>query len=191
MSTLLIAYWICFGGGLAWVLLAGALGAISHGFAGVHDTEQADPAARVVHSERDFRYNPFTLLSLMGTLAGFGGGGLVGANVGLKLLGSVACAVLGAGVAAILLWLIIGKLLYKLHLHSSDHISDMIGLEAEVLTPVEPDSSGEIAYVLDGTRYTAPARLMHSGVAVRSSKVRIRRVGDSLVYVEEQQEPAA
>jgi len=50
-------------------------------------------------------------------------------------------------------------------------------------------SSGEIAYMLDGTRYTAPARLLHGGVATKASKVLIRKVGDSLVYVEEQGQP--
>jgi hypothetical protein len=131
-------------------------------------------------------YNPFSLISLMGTLAGFGAGGLLGSNLGLAVVGTLATGAIGGIVMAVALWLLIGKLLYSLHATSEAHVSDMIGLEAEVLTPVEQGMSGEIAYVLDGTRYTAPARLIHDGVATRATKVRIRKVGDNVVYVEEQ-----
>lgn len=233
MATLVTVYWVCFGVGLAWVLLAGALGAISHGFAGAHSGDggaldhegqlglgegsaDSDNAAFDAHAggieSSDLNsdvhgdaqahdmghagvvshdsgmpdYNPFSILSIMGTLAGFGAGGLLGSNYSLSVAATLACGAVGGVLMALALWLIIGKLLYSLHSSSEAHVSDMIGLEAEVLTPVEHGMSGEIAYVLDGTRYTAPARLVHEGVAVRSSKVRIRRVSDNLVYVEEQ-----
>ena len=230
MATLITVYWVCFGVGLAWVLLAGALGAISHGFAGAHSGDSGgldidhDAGVDAAHADSSFDahsggiensdlssdahaegqqhipshshapqqgsgmpgYNPFSILSVMGTLAGFGAGGLLGTNYGLGMAGTLACGAVGGVLMALALWLLIGKLLYSLHASSEAHVSDMIGLEAEVLTPVEQGISGEIAYVLDGTRYTAPARLIHEGVALRSSKVRIRRISDNLVYVEEQ-----
>jgi hypothetical protein len=234
VATLVTVYWLCFGVGLAWVLLAGALGAISHGFAGAHggDSGGLDHDAHVGIGEGNAEsdstgfdahasgiessdinsdghgeaqqhdavhagsadhggsgmpdYNPFSILSIMGTLAGFGAGGLIGSNYPVGMAGTLACGAVGGVLMALALWLIIGKLLYSLHASSEAHVSDMIGLEAEVLTPVEHGMSGEIAYVLDGTRYTAPARLVHEGVALRSSKVRIRKVSENLVYVEEQ-----
>jgi hypothetical protein len=224
MATLVTVYWVCFGVGLAWVLLAGALGAISHGFAGVHggdgagldhagglghdggfdahagglenadmsadhtaDASAAHEAAMGADSGSTGMpdYNPFSLISLMGTIAGFGAGGLLGSNFGLQVAGTLATGAIGGIVMAVALWLLIGKLLYSLHASSEAHVSDMIGLEAEVLTPVEQGVSGEIAYVLDGTRYTAPARLLHEGVASRATKVRIRRIAENVVYVEE------
>lgn len=231
MDTLVTVYWVCFGVGLVYVLLAGAMGAISHGFAGAHagdsggidldheaavelgdahtgaeaghfdahagglesqdlagDGHHDAPAGHALELATDSGmpdYNPFSLLSIMGMLAGFGAGGLIASYYGLELLAGLGAAASGALVMALALWLLIGKLLYSLHSSSEAHVADMIGLEAEVLTPVEPGISGEIAYILDGTRYTAPARLVHDGLAGRSEKVRIRKVGDNLVYVEQ------
>jgi hypothetical protein len=212
MDTLVAIYWVCFGVGLVYVLLAGALGAISHGFAGAHGGDGAgvdhsfdhstelhsadmhdsahsdgsghDAAVDGGHSSGMPDYNPFSLLSIMGMLAGFGAGGLIATTYGVDTILSLLIAAGGGLVMAVALWLLIGKLLYSLHSSSEAHVADMIGLEAEVLTPIDPGTSGEIAYVLDGTRYTAPARLVHDGSALRSDKVRIRKVGDNLVYVE-------
>jgi len=200
MATLVTIYWICFGVGLVYVLLAGALGAVSHGLAGVHGGghsglehghDHAHAGESHTGDNADGRdtglpaYSPFSVLSLMGTLAGFGAGGLLT----ISLLRSQPVSLLGAGagglIMALLLWLLIGKLLYSLHASSEAHVADMVGLEAEVLTPIEPGHSGEIAYVLEGTRYTAPARLVGEGRAGRSETVRILRVGSNLVYVEQ------
>jgi membrane protein implicated in regulation of membrane protease activity len=230
MTALITAYWFAFGIGLVYVLLAGAIGALSHGIhAGAGheggadlggDLDSADIDAvgglEAAHGELDHafeahsahaeggqhdgaqseshdggasgqfqQYNPFSLLSLMGMLSGFGAGGLVGINLKLGVL-SLGPAVIGAAASACLLWLIVGKLLYSLQSSSEAHVEDMIGLEATVITPVEYEMSGEIAYELGGTRYTAPARLAKPGRAAQHSKVRIRRVQGNLVTVEPQ-----
>jgi hypothetical protein len=218
MPELVTVYWVCFGVGLVYVLLAGALGGLAHGLAGAHSGDaggiEFDHSLGEIHSA-DLNsenqsgqggaldhgghlpgmggghdtgmpdYNPFSLISLMGALAGFGAAGLIGANYKLPMLAGLGVAAGGALLMAALLWLLIGKLLYSLHSSSEAHVSDMIGLEAEVLTPIDPGTCGEIAYVLDGTRYTAPARLIHEGSVGRADKVRIRKVGSNLVYVEE------
>jgi hypothetical protein len=197
MDLLITIYWICFGFGLVYVLLSGALGAIAHGLAGAHADRQGELSSITVErfSREDgspvIRYNPWSLLSLMGILSGFGAGGLAGASLKPGLSLSLACGALGALVAGALLWLLVGKLLRRLHVSSESHIADMVGLNAEVLTSIEPGVSGEIAYVLDGTRYTAPACLAHGGVAGKSEKVRILRVTDNLVYVERLSEMSA
>ena len=77
----------------------------------------------------------------------------------------------------------IGKLLYSLQGTSEAREQDMVGLEAEVITPVEDDHTGEIAYILGGMRYTAPARLLKEGRVARREKVRIRRIKDNVAYV--------
>jgi hypothetical protein len=237
-STLITVYWFCFGVGLVYVLLAGALGMVSHGIAGLGghggaeghggmdaahghglDAHTIDAHAGDAHADgaqiesvdidadgNDFDaahqghaasglgaihesgmpdYNPLSPLSLMGTLCGFGAGGLIGLNSGLPLPLSFAAAAGGGLTMGLILWLIIGKLLYSLHASSEAHVADMIGLEADVLTPVEGSISGEIAYILDGTRFTAPARLTHEGRVPQHGKVRIRRIADNVVYVEE------
>jgi hypothetical protein len=237
---LITVYWFCFGFGLVYVLLAGALGMVSHGIPGLghggghggldaasgghgfdahadahgvdaiavdahadaghiesmdiqpdgHDFDHgghdsAHGQAGAIHESGMPDYNPLSPLSLMGTLCGFGAGGLIALNSGTGVPLSFAAAAGGGLTMALVLWLIIGKLLYSLHASSEAHVADMIGLEADELTPVEDTMSGEIAYVLGGTRFTAPARLVHEGRVPQHGKVRIRRIADNVVYVEE------
>lgn len=142
----------------------------------------ADGHAGLDHAGID--YSPFSPLSVAGTLCGFGAGGLIASGLGwtqsLGLLGAIG----GGTVSGLLLWLLIGKLLYSMQGSSEAHVADMIGLEAEVLTPLQPGATGEVAYILDGTRYTAPARMHGEGGAAQHETVRIRRLQDNVVYVE-------
>ena len=41
---------------------------------------------------------------------------------------------------------------------SESHVAQLIGAEANVITPIPENGVGEIAYVVGGTRYSAPAR---------------------------------
>jgi hypothetical protein len=121
--------------------------------------------------------------SIAALLTGFGGGGLMAAASGLPAPLSLAAALGGSIVACALAWLVIGKWLMSLQSTSYAKQIDMLGLEAEVLTPLEQGATGEIAYVLDGTRFTAPARLAGGERIGRREKVRIARVKDNIVYV--------
>ena len=58
------------------------------------------------------------------------------------------------------------------------------GTEASVVSPIPENGVGEIAYVVGGTRYTAPART-ENGVPVGNGKlVRITRVVGTQFYVD-------
>jgi membrane protein implicated in regulation of membrane protease activity len=228
VETLVTIYWLCFGAGLLYVLIAGALGAVSHGAhalggQGVPDAAGSDSGASAeafdAHGELShggiesadldhdetsghaghgahidahespaqqagLEYSPFSPLPIAGTLCGFGGGGLIASGLGWALPLSLLGALGGGALASVLLWLIIGKLMYSMQGSSEGHVADMLGIEATVLTPVETDASGEIAYILDGTRYTAPARLLGEGRVAQHETVRIRRMKDNIVYVE-------
>lgn len=230
MPILLTVYWFCFGAGLLYVLISGALGMVGHGAhaAGGHDgdlggaegVDQADTLDAASHVPDSIEaadidsdstdtsahpdssglhghtgaaqaghhagidYSPFSPLPIAGTICGFGAGGLVAAGQGWPLALSLLGALGGGAVAALLLWLVVGKLLYAMQGSSEAHVEDMLGLEAEVLTPIEGSTTGEIAYILDGTRYTAPARLLDEGRVGLRETVRIRRMKDNIVYVE-------
>lgn len=149
----------------------------------VHGGE--DKGESAVPSGQFADYSPFSMLSIMGTLSGFGAGGLIASHFGWMGPLSIGPAFLGGAAMAGLLWLVIGKLFYSLQGSSEAHVDEMIGLEAEVITPVEHEMSGEIAYILGGTRYTAPARLERPGRIPLRGTVRIRRVQGNMVYVEE------
>jgi membrane-bound ClpP family serine protease len=49
----------------------------------------------------------------------------------------------------------------------------MIGLEAEVVTPIDPGRIGEIVYLQGGTRNSAPARTAHGAAIPQGTSVRI------------------
>lgn len=155
-----------------------------HGAGAAHGHGHAGHAAE--HGQSGLmEYNPFSPLSLMAFVCAFGATGLIATAFGLGVLVSLMSAVGGGLVMAVVLWLLIGKLLFGMQGTSEAHQADMIGLEAEVLTPMDDAHTGEIAYILDGVRYTAPAKLTHAGAALKQSTVRIRRIRDNVVYVEE------
>lgn len=129
-------------------------------------------------------FSPFSPLSIAGFLAAFGGAGLAATAAALHPLATLGIAAGGGLVMGYLLYLLIGKLLFSMQGSSEAHQVDMLGLEAEVLTPVEHDLSGEIAYILDGTRFTAPARLITEGRVEKRDSVRIKTVKGNIVYVE-------
>jgi membrane protein implicated in regulation of membrane protease activity len=63
-------------------------------------------------------------------------------------------------------------------------VAALVGTEANVITPIPANGVGEIAYVVGGTRYTAPARLDTGGAVAGGKSVRIIRVTGSQFYVE-------
>lgn len=94
----------------------------------------------------------------------------------LSLLGGLAVA----GVLLVFL-----RMVFR-HTQSSSesHVARLVGTEANVITPIPDNGVGEIAYVVGGTRYTAPAR-GENGVAVANGRtVKITRIAGSQFYVQ-------
>jgi len=67
---------------------------------------------------------------------------------------------------------------------SESHITQLIGAEANVITPIPANGVGEIAYVVGGTRYTAPARGENSTGVAGGSTVKIVRIVGTQFYVQ-------
>jgi len=159
---------------------------VEHGHEGHgHGHEYGENLAQLGgHSPDLANFNPFSVVSIMSFLAAFGGGGLLAGNSGAGLaIGLLAAMACGTAMAAFF-WLVVGKWLFSMQGTSQARQADMIGMEAEVITPLSHDKTGEIAYIMRGTRFTAPARLDSEGEVGRNEKVRIRRSRDNTVYVE-------
>jgi membrane protein implicated in regulation of membrane protease activity len=235
MATLLTLYSVCFGVGLLYVLIAGAMGmhgAGGHGdVAGGHEGgldlhadsgggaeagavhaggdaagESAESAALAVHADDaganahdaatgaqasaaeaaagTVEYSPFNLLSIMCFIASFGGTGLIASTLGVATILSFPLALAGGFFVAWLLYLLLTRVFFRMQSGTAASVDDMLGLEAEVLTPIEPGGFGEVAFVMQGTRYTAPARLARGERAGRADSVRIVKVEAGTVYVE-------
>lgn len=66
---------------------------------------------------------------------------------------------------------------------SESHVAELVGMEAHIITPIPENGVGEIAYVVGGSRYSAPAR-EDKGRPIASGKaVRIIRIIGSQFYV--------
>ncbi|MCB1219628.1 MAG: NfeD family protein [Planctomycetales bacterium] len=138
------------------------------------------------HSPDLANFNPFSMVSMASFLAAFGGAGILATLNGTGLAISILAALAGGVVMSLLFWLVVGKWLFSLQGTSQARDIDMIGMEAEVITPLAHDKTGEIAYNLRGTRFTSPARLSTEGEVGRNEKVRIRLKKDNTVYVDRQ-----
>ena len=138
------------------------------------------------HSPDLANFNPFSMVSISSFLAAFGGGGILAGMNGAGLAVSILAAVAAGILMAVFFYLVVGKWLFSMQGTSQARDMDMLGMEAEVITPLAHDKTGEIAYNLRGTRFTSPARLISEGEVGRNEKVRIRRRKDNTVYVDRQ-----
>jgi membrane protein implicated in regulation of membrane protease activity len=68
---------------------------------------------------------------------------------------------------------------------SESHVARLIGVEANVITPIPENGVGEIAYVVGDTRYTAPARSEGGGGVANGRTVKITRIVGTQFYVQQ------
>ena len=66
---------------------------------------------------------------------------------------------------------------------SESKVARLIGTEANVITPIPENGVGEIAYVVGGTRYSAPARAENSAAVANGRTVKIVRIVGTQFYV--------
>lgn len=67
---------------------------------------------------------------------------------------------------------------------SESRVADLAGTDASIITPIPENGVGEIAYVVRGTRYTAPARVENGAAIAAGKSVKIKRVVGTQFYVE-------
>jgi len=68
---------------------------------------------------------------------------------------------------------------------SEAHVATLLGIEAEVITPIPANGLGEIAYVSRGSRFTGPARSMHKRIIPKNANVIITKILGTTFYVRE------
>ncbi|MGD0208379.1 MAG: NfeD family protein [Verrucomicrobiota bacterium] len=66
---------------------------------------------------------------------------------------------------------------------SESKVAALIGSEANVITPIPENGVGEIAYVVGGTRYSAPARAENNAAVANGKTVKITRIVGTQFYV--------
>ncbi len=119
-------------------------------------------------------------------ITAFGGFGIIFTEIPAtsKTLVSAPLSIVSAAIVAGILYKCLGFLFKHTQGSSESHIAALVGTDANVISPIPENGVGEIAYVVRGTRYTAPARV-ETGLAVANGKlVKITRVIGTQFYVE-------
>ncbi len=178
-------YGICLVVGLTFTLISVMAG---HFFGG-HDTHVAGSGGHV-EAGADSSDAPgisiFSPTIIASFITAFGGFGLIFTqfpktsnapiSAPLSLVGGLAVA------GAVLVFL---RSVFR-HTQSSSesHVAQLVGAEANVITPIPENGVGEIAYVVGGTRYSAPARGENNAAVANGKTVKITRIVGTQFYVQ-------
>ena len=97
---------------------------------------------------------------------------------------SAPLSLLGGLVVAGVLMVFLRSVFRHTQSSSESRVARLIGAEANVITPIPENGVGEIAYVVGGTRYTAPARTENGAAVANGKAVKIIRIVGTQFYVQ-------
>jgi membrane protein implicated in regulation of membrane protease activity len=187
----LYVYIICLGVGFVFTL--GSL-VFGHFLGGGHDAGHFDaghPGGSGGHAEAGLDrgdlpgMSPFSPMVIACFVASFGGLGLIFHEIPATQSPwlSAPLALVGAFLIAAALFLLLQKLFRATQSSSESKIAEVVGIVAQVITPIPEKGVGEIAYVQKGARYSAPARAESGAPVSNGQAVKIVRIVGSQFYV--------
>lgn len=187
-----LIYSICFGVGFVFTILSAILG---HEFGG-HDVHvDVNVHADVGHAhagghaeETGCSMPGLSLLSptvIAAFLTGVGGFGMILAKIDATkpLWISLPLSVLGGLIIATAVFFVFNAVFKMVQGSSESHVASLIGQQATIISPIPAGGVGEIAYVQNGTRYTAPARTSADEPLAQGKTVYIVRIVGTQFYV--------
>ncbi len=153
--------------GLGFAILSGLLSGVFSGGAeahvdvgGVHvDAGGHGDAGHGGSMDGTVHFSPLSPVVLAMFIATFGGSGIIFKKVlALPTAAHIPLALVSAlGVAAAVFYLFY-KIFAVSQSSSEAHVTEVVGMEAEVTVPIPNGGLGEVAYTVSGSRYTNPAR---------------------------------
>ena len=180
-------YIICMGTGLVFILGSLAMGHFGGDGGGGHghvggSGGHAEAGADSSDAPGMSIFSPIIMAAFV---TAFGGFGTIFSQIEATRaawLSAPLAAICAVATTSVLLWTL-RQLFRRTQSSSESHVGGLVGMSATVLTPIPQHGVGEIAYVDNGSRYTAPART-ESGCAVTSGQtVKIQRVVGTQFYV--------
>jgi membrane protein implicated in regulation of membrane protease activity len=180
----MIIYAICLVVGLVFTLVSVLAG---HFFGG-HDAHVAGSGG---HAEAGADSSDMPGISIFSPtvmasfVTAFGGFGLIFTQFPAtsKTFISAPLAIVCAMVVAGAMYKFFSLIFSKTQSSSESRVGRLVGIEANVITPIGENGVGEIAYVVGGTRYTAPARVEKGTAIATGQTVKISRVVGTQFYV--------
>jgi class 3 adenylate cyclase/membrane protein implicated in regulation of membrane protease activity len=187
-------YLLSFVAGVVYALVGGVVTGVlgGHGHHGGpmgHDLHQGmghGTAALHADSEGEVQLSPISPVTITMFGTAFGGVGLIAFHaLALPALFSLPTALVSGFFIAGLAFYAFSKLFQATESSSEAHVTELVGLEAEVITPIPLQGLGEIAYVARGSRFTAPARSEDGKPYSAPSTVLIERIIGNIFCVRE------
>ena len=194
MDKIFLVYVICFGVGLVFTIVSAFMADVFGGHEvgadvggmGGHEGIGADGHAEAGFGSHDMPgFSPLSPTTLAAFVTAFGGIGMVLSKFEATrsvFLSAPLSAVGGFGVAALVFWLF-RAVFRRTQSSSESKVAEVIGLTATVNSPIAPTGVGEIAYIHNGSRYTAPARSEGGATFVNGQTVKITRIVGTQFYV--------
>jgi len=186
MEVIEIAYLSSFIVGFGFAVISGLLSGVFSGHAEAH-VDVGGGHGGDVHATMGDQVH-FPLLSpvtLSMFVATFGGSGMIYKRLlNLPLAAHLALASVTAVVVALGVAWFFYKIFQATQGSSEASVADLIGLEAEVITPIPAEGVGEIAYVAKESRYNAPARSTDGKALPSHSVVKIQKILGGIYIVE-------
>jgi len=185
------AYLVCLLLGLFYGVFAGLFSLIGGHFGGVHGdhiightpAEVSDMGHEPGTADSGVHMSPFNPVVVSIFLVSFGGTGLAAMQILNWNLASLAVAAPSGFVMGAITFAIFEKIFRITQGSSEPGQQEIVGKEAEVITPIPADGLGEIAYTRRGSRFTAAARC-ESGVAVpKQTVVTVTRIVGHTHYI--------
>jgi membrane protein implicated in regulation of membrane protease activity len=178
------AYLICFGVGLLFALVSAFFADVFGGHA--MPGHVSAPHAEAGYGSHDMPgFSPLSPTTIATFITGFGGFGMLferwPATRGPLI--SAPLAVLAGLLTAMGVFILFRKIFAITQCSSEAKISELIGTAATIVTPIPAQGVGEIAYVMKGSRYTAPARSEDGMPTASGASVRVTRVVGAQCYV--------
>ncbi len=185
VSALNCFYFGMLAGGLVFALgtlLLSGLGGGDGGDGADAGADTGDVGADGDGSGGDLKiFSPVTLATFM---AVFGGMGLI-CTVGLGLDARLSLLIAGlvAIVASLAMAALYGRLLVALHGSTDIRETDMVGIEATVITPIPADGIGEVLFEINRERMSRPARSADNTAIARGTTVEIQHASGGNVLI--------
>ena len=178
MTTLALFYLFFLLVGLVYSVISVILGG-HHFSGGGHDIGQEASGGEV-------SFSPLSPMVIASFITAFGAGGLI-SHYALKVPGVLSVLI------ALFVGLIVGAVVFYVFYtifavtqsSSEAQASALLGVIGEVITPISQHGLGEIAYIIRGSRYTAPAKSARGNLIERNQSVKIVSVVGSTLVVEE------
>jgi hypothetical protein len=163
--------------GVTYALITGAMGWLS------------DLGGGDLHADASGHFDvghphPVSGTTIATFITGFGAGGIVADYLLVWPFGAGLLVATGSGLLLAAAAYLVLDLIFSQTQAGSEHtVEDAVGREAEVITSISANGTGEIAYLIRGQREQAPARSVDGASIPRGRLVLIEKMTGQTAYV--------